>query len=62
MTEESDDQQTERVQRAIMARQERRDRIRLAGFDPDAYPKEEFDCDHAYTGPTNRCVACGHQR
>lgn len=60
--EESDDQQTQRVQRAIVARQERRDRIRLAGFDPDAYPKEEFDCDHNWVGPTGVCVACGSQR
>jgi hypothetical protein len=40
-------------------RRERRDRIRLAGFDPDADPKEEFDCDHNWVGPTGVCVACG---
>ena len=43
-------------------RQERRERIRLAGYDPDAYPKDEFDCDHAWVDGSNRCIACGHQR
>jgi hypothetical protein len=53
---------TERLMRSVVAREERRERIRIAGYDPDAYPKDEFDCDHNWVGPTGVCVACGSQR
>jgi hypothetical protein len=62
MTDQMSPQQIGRVEKARVARQERRDRIRLAGYDPDAYPKDEFDCDHNWVDGTNRCIACGHQR
>jgi hypothetical protein len=53
---------TNRAENARVVREERRERIRLAGYDPDAFPKEEFDCDHNWVGPTGVCVACGGQR
>jgi hypothetical protein len=39
----------------------RRVRIRAAGHDPDAYPRQESDCHHPYFRPNGQCYACGYQ-
>lgn len=60
--EELDVLRIERILRDTSVREERRARLQALNFDPDAYPRTQDSCAHAWHRPNGDCFACGFNR
>lgn len=61
-TEDLDLARIERTLRDSLTREERRARLVARNYDPDAYPRTQDSCSHAWSRPDGTCFACGYNR